>query len=89
MCTDSVQWSGIYHLSVLADIVMITDAIESSFSVRGFQCLYSERLVFFRCAAMNDYEIDLSHNDCVLNKNVLADCILTRTLSEDLIAFKS
>ena len=41
------------------------------------------------CATMDDYEIDLSHKDCVLNKSVLADGILTRTLSEDLIAFKS
>ena len=66
-----------------------TDSVESSFSVRGFQCLYRERMVFFRGTAMDDYEIDLSHKDCVLNKSVLADGIPTRTLSKDFIAFKS
>ena len=54
-CGDSAQWAGIYHLSGLVDVVVITDSVESSFSVRGFQCLYSERLVFFRGTAMNDY----------------------------------
>ena len=29
--------------------------------------------VFFRCTAMDDQQIDLSHNDCVLNKSVLVD----------------
>ena len=89
MCTDSTQWTGIYHLSGLADVVVITDTIESSFSVRGFQCLYSERMVLYRGTAMDDYEINLSHNDCVLYKSVLADGIPTRTLFKDLITFES
>ena len=88
MCTDTILWTGIHHFSGLANVVVITDTIESSFSVSGFQCLYSERMILFRGTTMDDYEIYLSHNDCVLNKSVLVDCIPTRTLFKDLITFK-
>ena len=55
MSTDSAQWTGVYHFSGLSDIVVVTDSVESSFSVRGFQCFQCERMVLFRGTAMDDY----------------------------------